>query len=165
MAADFYKNQYFYNINVYFDIYYLFCSLYFPSTIIEIIIFDNQTMNLNWNNDMHILNKTDKYFFISLIMLIAAFALPMLLIVLLIEISFKFNFEIPIIPEILFVFGIINYSLIIPILLITQIITFIIKIFSKDKNIKDWIIILFNLITPLFFGYIYLALFLMVRNL
>lgn len=98
-------------------------------------------------------------------MLIAAFALPMLLIVLLIEISFKFNFEIPIIPEILFVFGIINYSLIIPILLITQIITFIIKIFSKDKNIKDWIIILFNLITPLFFGYIYLALFLMVRNL
>ena len=111
------------------------------------------------------LNKTDKYFLISLIMLVVAFVLPVLLIFFVINLSFKFNFEIPIIPEISFILGFISYSIIIPLLIITQIITFIIKIFSKNKNIKDWIIILFNLITPLFFGYIYLTLFLMVRTL
>ena len=115
------------------------------------------------------LNKTDKCFLISLITLILASVLPIVLMSLIIVLSFKFNFEIPnisdIIIGILFVLFIINYTLVIPILLFTQIITFIIKIFSKNKCKKDWLIIIFNFITVLFFGYIYLAVFLMVRTL
>ena len=115
------------------------------------------------------LNKIDKYFLISLIILIIASVLPIVLMSLLTALSFKFNFVIPNISDIIigivFAFLIINYTIVIPILLCTQIITFIIKIFSKNKNKKDWLIIIFNFITVLFFGYIYLALFLMVRTL
>lgn len=103
------------------------------------------------------LNKTDKYFFISLIILIAALVVPVTLICAFISLSFKFGFEAPILFGILFIFCALSYILLIPILLITQIITFIIKIFSKNKNIKDWIIILFNLISILLFGWIMLC--------
>jgi len=104
------------------------------------------------------LNKTDKCFLISLITLILASVLPIVLMSLIIVLSFKFNFEIPnisdIIIGILFVLFIINYTLVIPILLFTQIITFIIKIFSKNKCKKDWLIIIFNFITVLFFSFL-----------
>ena len=119
--------------------------------------------------NFHMLNKVDKCFLISLIILILASVLPIVLSCLLSVLSFKFNFEIPnisdVIVGIVFAFLIINYTLVIPILLFMQIITFIIKILSKNKCKKDWLIIIFNFITVLFFGYIYLAGFLMVRTL
>lgn len=114
---------------------------------------------------MNIINKTDKYFFISLIILIAALVVPVTLVFTLVSLSVDFKFEIPVIPEILFVLSAINYIFIVPILIITQIITFIIKIFSKNKNTKDWIIILLNFFTMLFFGFNYLVLYLMVLTL
>lgn len=104
------------------------------------------------------LNKTNKYFFISLILLIAALIVPATLIFTFISLSFKFGFEMPIILGILFIFCALTYILGIPILLITQIVILIIKIISKNKNIKDWIIILFNLISILLFGWIMLCL-------
>lgn len=111
------------------------------------------------------INKTDKYFFISLIILIVALVVPMTLIFILVALSVDFKFEIPYVFEILFIFAVINYIFIIPILIITQIITFLIKLFSKNKNKKDWIIILLNFVTVLFFGYNYLVLCLMVMTL
>ena len=111
------------------------------------------------------LNKTDKCFLISLIILILALVLPMALIYFLVDLSLKFNFDLPIIPELLFILSAINYIFIVPILILMQIITFMIKIFSKNKCKKDWLIIIFNFITTLFFGYIYLAVFLMVMTL
>ena len=114
---------------------------------------------------MHMLNKTDKYFLISLIILIVTLIVPVTLIVTLLFLSVDFKFEIPIIPEILFVFSAIHYIFIVPILIITQIITFIVKVFSKNKNKKDWIIILLNFVTILFFGYNYLVLYLTVITL
>ncbi len=107
---------------------------------------------------MNILNKTDKYFFISLITLILALVVPVMLICAFISLSFKFGFEAPIMFGILFILCALTYILGIPILLITQIITLVIKIFSKNKSIKDWIIILFNLISILIFGWIMLCL-------
>ncbi len=106
------------------------------------------------------LNKTDKYVLISLITLIVALVVPMTLLVISSYIDFELGFEIPIINEILFIFCAMNYIFIVPILVITQIISFLIKLFSKNKNKKDWIIILLSFITILFFGFIYLVLFL-----
>ena len=104
------------------------------------------------------LNKIDKCFLISLVALILALVLPVVLIYFLAALSLKFNFEIPNISEIIvgivFAFLIINYTLIVPILLFTQIITFIIKIFSKNKCKKDWLIIIFNFIAVLFFSFL-----------
>jgi len=98
------------------------------------------------------LDKTDKCFLISLIIVIASVVSTILLIIVSIEYNIEFLFLI------VFMFFVVNYIFLFPIFLITQIITFIIKIFSKNKCKKDWLIILSNLISILFFGYIYLAL-------
>ena len=91
-------------------------------------------------------------FFITIVMLIFSIIFPVILIYTLVGHNIQFLFEI------IFVCTVINYIFIVPILFITLIITFIMKIIAKNKCKKDWLIILFNLITILFFGYIYLAL-------
>ena len=100
------------------------------------------------------LNKVDKCFFITTIMLLFSIIFPVILIFTLIAHDIKFLFEI------IFICAVINYILIVPILFIILIITFVMKVIAKNKCKKDWLIILFNLITILFFGYIYLALWL-----
>lgn len=98
------------------------------------------------------LNKVDKCFLITIAVLIISLVLPILLIVILLNLNIECLFEI------IFVCTVINYIFIVPILYIILIITFIMKVIAKNKHKKDWLIILFNLITILFFGYIYFAL-------
>ena len=100
------------------------------------------------------LNRTDKCFLITIVMLIFSIIFPVVLIFTLIAHNIEFLFEI------IFVCAVINYILIVPILFIIQIITFIIKVIAKNKCKKDWLIIILNLISILFWGYIYLALWL-----
>lgn len=97
-------------------------------------------------------NRVDKCFFITTVMLIFSIIFPVILIYTLVGHNIQFLFEI------IFVCTVINYIFIVPILFITLIITFIMKIIAKNKCKKDWLMILFNLITILLFGYIYLAL-------
>lgn len=96
------------------------------------------------------LNKIDKWFIISLIILIVSFVLPILLVFTLVRFDIKYLFEI------LFIIFVINYFIFIPILFFTQIITFIVKIIAKNKCKKDWIIILSNFMSILFFVFLIL---------
>lgn len=105
------------------------------------------------------LNKIDKCFFITTVMLIFSIIFPVILIYTLVGHNIQFLFEI------IFVCTVINYIFIVPILFITLIITFIMKIIAKNKCKKDWLIILFNLIAILLFGYIYFALWLVAITL
>lgn len=100
---------------------------------------------------MHMLNKIDKFILISSIILIVAFILPIVLIYFFINIRVSDIFG-----GLLFIFAAINDIFILPILFITKIIILIIKIFSKNKNIKDWIIILLDFFVTLLFGFIFL---------
>lgn len=102
--------------------------------------------------NISILNRTDKCFFITIIMLIFSIIFPVILIYTLVGHNIQFLFEI------ILVCTVINYIFIVPILFITLIITFIMKVIARNKHKKDWLIILFNLITILLFEYIYLAL-------
>jgi len=93
-------------------------------------------------------NRVDKYFFISLIIILINLVIIFLLTV-----------EIPII-HLNDMFKISNYIVnvivlfILPICIITQIIVLSIKIISKNKILRDWIIILINFLSILFFGLI-----------
>ena len=93
-------------------------------------------------------NRVDKYFFISLIIILINLVIIFLLTV-----------EIPII-HLNDMFKISNYIVnvivlfILPICIITQIIALSIKIISKNKILRDWIIILINFLSILFFGLI-----------
>ncbi len=87
-------------------------------------------------------------------MLTLCFTLPILAIITLIK------YDIEILFSMFFVTSVFNYLIIVPILFITQIITFIIKISTKNKYKKDWIIILFNIISILFFGVVLLCFYL-----
>jgi len=104
-------------------------------------------------------NRVDKCFFITTFIQIFSIIFPVILIFTLIAHDIKFLFEI------IFVCTVINYIFIVPILYIIQIITFIMKIIAKNKHKKDWLIILFNLIAILLFGYIYFALWLVAITL
>lgn len=105
------------------------------------------------------LNKIDKTFIISAIIFIVSLFVPI------IYWCFLFNLE-KIIPNIVetrfFIFlvllFVICYLLFIPISYITQFVTFILKLFSKNKHKKDWIIILINLILILIFSFLILYL-------
>ncbi len=94
------------------------------------------------------LNKVDKCFFISLIIMLINLVIVFLLTV-----------GIPVI-YLNDLFKISNYIInivvlfILPICIITQIIVLSIKIISKNKMLKDWIIILINFLSILFFGLI-----------
>ena len=98
-------------------------------------------------------------FLITLVMLFISIIFPVILIYTPVGHNIQFLFEI------IFVCTVINYIFIVPILFITLIITFIMKIIAKNKCKKDWLIILFNLIAILLFGYIYFALWLVAITL
>ena len=93
-------------------------------------------------------NRVDKCFFISLIIILINLVIIFLLTV-----------GIPII-YLNDMFKISNYIVnvivlfILPICIITQIIVLSIKIISKNKILRDWIIILINFLSILFFGLI-----------
>ena len=93
-------------------------------------------------------NRVDKCFFISLIIMLINLVIVFLLTV-----------GIPVI-YLNDLFKISNYIVnvivlfILPICIITQIIVLSIKIISKNKMLKDWIIILINFLSILFFGLI-----------
>ena len=93
-------------------------------------------------------NRVDKCFFITTVMLIFSIIFPVILIYTLVVHNIQFLFEI------IFVCTVINYIFIVPILFITLIITFIMKIIAKNKCKKDWLIILLNLFSLLFFSFI-----------
>jgi hypothetical protein len=76
-------------------------------------------------------NRVDKCFFITTFMLIFSIIFPVILIFTLIARDIKFFFEI------IFVFTVINYIFIVPILYIILIITFIMKVIAKNKHKKD----------------------------
>ena len=93
-------------------------------------------------------NRVDKCFFISLIIILINLVIIFLLTV-----------GIPVI-YLNDLFKISNYIInivvlfILPICIITQIIVLSIKIISKNKILRDWIIILINFLSILFFGLI-----------
>jgi len=93
-------------------------------------------------------NRVDKCFFISLIIILINLVIVFLLTV-----------GIPVI-YLNDLFKISNYIInivvlfILPICIITQIIVLSIKIISKNKILRDWIIILINFLSILFFGLI-----------
>lgn len=93
-------------------------------------------------------NRVDKCFFISLIIMLINLVIVFLLTV-----------GIPVI-YLNDLFKISNYIInivvlfILPICIITQIVVLSIKIISKNKMLKDWIIILINFLSILFFGLI-----------
>ena len=93
-------------------------------------------------------NRVDKFVFISLIRILINLVIIFLLTV-----------GIPII-HLNDMFKISNYIVnvivlfILPICIITQIIVLSIKIISKNKILRDWIIILINFLSILFFGLI-----------
>ena len=93
-------------------------------------------------------NRVDKCFFISLIIMLINLVIVFLLTV-----------GIPVI-YLNDLFKISNYIInivvlfILPICIITQIIVLSIKIISKNKILRDWIIILINFLSILFFGLI-----------
>ena len=93
-------------------------------------------------------NRVDKCFFISLIIMLINLVIVFLLTV-----------GIPII-HLNDMFKTSNYIVnvivlfILPICIITQIIVLSIKIISKNKILRDWIIILINFLSILFFGLI-----------
>lgn len=93
-------------------------------------------------------NRVDKCFFISLIILLINLVIVFLLTV-----------EIPII-HLNDLYKISNYIVniivlfILPICIVTQIIVLSIKMISKNKILRDWIIILIKFFSILFFGLI-----------
>ena len=93
-------------------------------------------------------DKSDKYFIISLILLMVSFICPIILIYLLV----KYNFEI--LFAIVFASSVFNYLIIVPILFVTLIIIFIIKIIKKNKKQNDWILLFIYLITMLLLSFI-----------
>lgn len=99
------------------------------------------------------LNKTDKYFLISTLIIPAALILPIILIYTCIAL------EIDLLVGISFALSLISYTIIVPISLIAQFITLFIKIFSPHKNKKDWIILILNFCTVIFFTCLILFLF------
>ncbi len=98
-----------------------------------------------------LLNKTDKCFVISSIMCFSLLAL--ILILLFCYIFFKINPLLQIILPLTFAMAV----LILPINLILLIITLFIKAFSKNKSMKDSIIIFFNTISIFILGIIWLV--------
>ena len=94
------------------------------------------------------LNRADKCFFISLIIMLINLVIIFLLTVGMPLIYLNDLFKIS------------NYIInivvlfILPICIITQIIVLSIKIISKNKILRDWIIILINFLSILFFGLI-----------
>ncbi len=93
------------------------------------------------------LDKIDKVFLITVILLI----LPFLLFCVLFD--FFSKFEIYLLTETLFILFAINFIFVVPLCFIAQIITFIIKLFAKNKNKKDWFILLLNIFIIVFGGY------------
>lgn len=99
-------------------------------------------------------NKVDKCFFISAITIAVLLALS-LLATLILSI-----FNLDIFLEMVFGFVVIITFLFLPISIVTQIITFIIKIFSSNKTKKDWIISGFNCFSIILLSTIFYFLFL-----
>ena len=96
------------------------------------------------------LNKVDKCFIISS----AIMAILAMLLLLVSVLCMLFNFK----TFLVITFGAIFVitCLLMPICVVTQVITFFIKLFSKNKNKKDWIIILINFASAIFLSFILL---------
>ena len=93
-------------------------------------------------------NKVDKCFFISAIIILILLVVSFLLIAMIPLYENNVFFEM-----LLGTFVLITI-LLIPISIVEHIIIFFIKIFSKNKILKDWIIILINFLSILFLGLI-----------
>lgn len=104
------------------------------------------------------LNKIDKCFLISAILILVLLALSFLATL----IFSILNAEIFLI--IIFGFVVLITFLLLPISILIQIITLLIKIFSKDKTKKDWLIILINLISIFVFCLVLLMLYAAAAN-
>lgn len=96
------------------------------------------------------LNKVDKCFILSS----AIMAILAILLLLVSVLCMLFNFK----TFLVITFGAIFVitCLLTPICVVTQVITFFIKLFSKNKNKKDWIIILINFASAIFLSFILL---------
>ena len=104
------------------------------------------------------LNKTDKWFFITSI---SIFALLMLsFVAALVFAGLNANTAL----ELVFGFVVIITFVLLPISIVIQSFTLIIKVFAKDKTKKDWIVILINLISIFIFSLILLMLYVATTN-
>lgn len=104
------------------------------------------------------LNKTDKCFFITST---SIFALLMLsFVAALVFAGLNANKAL----ELIFGFVVIITFVLLPISIVIQSFTLIIKVFAKDKIKKDWIIILINLISIFIFSLILLMLYVATTN-
>lgn len=104
------------------------------------------------------LNKIDKCFLITAVIMLILITLSFVTFV--IFANFEFNVSI----EIFFGFIVILTIFILPISIIIQIITFVIKIFDKNKNKKDWTIILINFAAIFIFSIILFMLYAATTN-
>lgn len=104
------------------------------------------------------LNRIDKYFFISTIVILILIVVSFLLIAMLPL------YENNMFWEMLLGISILITILLIPISIITHIIIFLIKIFSKNKILKDWIIILADFTLIIILCTILYVLFIAITN-
>ena len=103
------------------------------------------------------LNKVDKCFFISAIIILILLVVSFLLI------AMFSLYENNVFLEMLLSTSVLITILLIPISIVEYIIIFLIKIFSKNKIIKDWIIILADF-TLIILGTILYVLFIAISN-
>ena len=104
------------------------------------------------------LNKVDKCFIVSS----AIMAILAILLLLVSVFCMLFNFK----TFLVITFGAIFVitCLLMPICVVTQIITLFIKLFSKNKNKKDWIFILINFVFIILYSFVSFMLYIAITN-
>jgi len=103
-------------------------------------------------------NRVDKCFFISTIIILILLVVSFLLI------AMFSLYENNVFLEMLLSTSVLITILLIPISIVEYIIIFLIKIFSKNKIIKDWIIILADFTLIIILGTILYVLFIVTTN-
>lgn len=103
-------------------------------------------------------NRVDKCFFISTIIILILLVVSFLLI------AMFSLYENNVFFEMLLSTSVLITILLIPISIVEYIIIFLIKIFSKNKIIKDWIIILADFTLIIILGTILYVLFIAISN-
>ena len=103
-------------------------------------------------------NRVDKCFFISTIIILILLVVSFLLI------AMFSLYENNVFLEMLLSTSVLITILLIPISIVEYIIIFLIKIFSKNKIIKDWIIVLADFTLIIILGNILYVLFIAISN-
>lgn len=109
------------------------------------------------------LNKIDKLFIVSSVITVISMLIPILIMNTATFLDIENSIVDVLIGCTLFC-GIILWLIIIPICYLIQIVTLILKIFARNKTIKDCIIIAINILTLILFGLTILFMFLICNK-